>query len=83
MTLQLLSAFERIHFERSILETLVRAARVPGWEKRYRELLEDAPLRAKNHALFAPVYERLQHAANAEEVLLEFLKALPTQGRPN
>ena len=83
LTLKLLSVWEQSYFERSILETLLHAARVPGWENRYKELLNDPVSLATIHALFAPVYERVQNAANAEEALREFLRVAPKPGPPN
>lgn len=83
LNLKLLRALEQMYFERSILESLLVGAKVPGWKAMYEQMLVDTSFREPVHELFRPAFEQVQREVSAEQAIRELLVALPQRGKPN
>jgi hypothetical protein len=83
LILKLLRALEQMCFERSILESLLVGAKVPGWRTTYEQMLADNSIRQPFHEQFRPAFEQLQREASAGQAIRELLRSLPKRGKPN
>jgi hypothetical protein len=83
LTLQLIQACEQICLERTLLETMMEGAKVPGWKKMFESLKDDAAAKATIHEQFQPLYDVVQRESGADKALQELLRVLPKHGPTN
>jgi hypothetical protein len=83
LMMKLLAACERLFFERSVLESLLVGAQVPGWRPMHERLMKDDSCRAPVRALFRPAFEQAQREANWELAIEEFLSGIERGKKPN
>jgi len=74
---QFMAALERQQCEYLAMKAVLISHRVPKWKQAVHRLANHPDTIRDVHALFQPVYERLEKQGNPEEALQEFLKAVP------
>lgn len=82
-TLRLLEACEQLYVERTLLESMMIGAKVPGWRAIYESLKNDNAAKAKVHEQFQPLYDLVQREADADKAIQELIRVLPKPGKVN
>jgi len=83
LTVKLIGACEQLYAERTLLESMMTGAKVPGWRAMFERMKNDPETRTHIHAQFQPLYDLVQREADADKALEELLRVLPKHGRMN
>ena len=79
---ELLELSERLYFERSILETLLKESGLE-WKEKYDQALQSPRLRAHVHGIFERAAVQLHNAEDCERDLQALLAELADKRKPN
>lgn len=79
---ELLTLCEKLYFERSVLEALLKESSLP-WKEKYDEALHNPSMRAYARRAFQDAAIRVCHAGIYESSLQALLVYLETTGKPN
>jgi hypothetical protein len=77
LALRLTRACERLYTERTLLESMMIGAKVPGWKAMYESLVNDPKARAEIRRQFQPIYDSIEREADEDKVIQELLKVFP------
>lgn len=73
----LVETCESLYAERTLLEALLKGAKVPGWKKMFDQLIADGETRKQIHQQFQPLYDLVKLESQASTALKELLRVLP------
>lgn len=77
LALRLTGACERLYAERTLLESMMMGAKVPGWKAMYDSLVNDPKMRAEVRRQFQPLYDSIEREADEGKAIQELLKVFP------
>jgi hypothetical protein len=79
---ELLDPCEKLYFERTILETLLKES-LQNWGAMYEQAVHNHALRARVHRIFEDAAIKLRNADLYEGTLQSLLSYLECRGKPN
>ena len=83
LALTLVEVCERTYRERTILESMMDGARVPGWRGMYLRLSNDQQMQDKIHAQFQLLYDLIKREGDVDKAILELIRVLPKPDKLN
>jgi len=83
LAVKLIQVCEQLYTERTLLESMMVGAKVPGWRAMFEKMKNDPEIRPQIHAQFQPLYDLVQREADADKALEELLRVLPRSGPSN
>ena len=77
LAVRLVQACEQLYAERTLLQSMMIGAKVPGWKAMYEKLASDPKALAEVHRQFQPLYDSIEREADADKAILELLRVFP------
>ena len=77
LALRLTRACEKLYVERTLLESMMIGAKVPGWKTMYASLVSDPEIRARIRLQFQPIYDAIEREVDEDRAIQELLKVFP------
>lgn len=80
LAMQLVDSLEEYYLRYTLLETILDAAKVPGWRRRFEEVFPLPAAKESARRRFQPVRDRILDAPDLTTAMREMLKDIPGTG---